>query len=270
MYLTGSAQTWYYTYVAPLERAGTLSTLTWNNLKRDFLAAFIERTSSEKSEEALRLRRKLETETYEDYFYADLCTAPGAQPMSNERRIKSILRGLHKDTARQVWSRDPQSPNDVLRILRDMERFESIYGRKSATVMPLAEIDEHEQDESEPKLEKTVRHLHSCVDKLSKHIEIMDVNVIKADSQYSKIQNEKPNKYHSNGQFGNNQQQQKRYSPGWTVDGKKVCWFCKKPGHIRSECRSLKRQQGQQGNQQNNNNQARNNDNQQARKSGNA
>lgn len=278
MYFNDTAQQWYYNVV---NKNGGIHYPSWVDFRKLFLDAFIEQISDDKIREEIRNRKKIEGETYESYYYAvqylcDLITP--ATPMDDSKRVKHLLKGLTKELARKVWEKTPKTPADVLAALRQQEQFEALYGRKTseATTAAIEQIQSRTNDEFD-RLERNLRSIQGCVDKLSAKINNM------ATSQVNSYQNNGRNdggQYNNKGQYNNNWQSngnrngnntrgnnQRSYDDSEskpnkynsrmftkddrqqakmdrTPDGKIICWHCNKIGHVRRECRTLKRENG--------------------------
>lgn len=247
-YLTDSALEWWFNYN---KGNGTPSKL-WDEVKNDFLANHTELLSYEGLKDALKNRKKLDNETYENYFQAiqylcnNLQQVGSKTKIPDERRVEYMIRGLPKEIASQVWSKSPKTPADVINQLRAIERFESMFGRKSnKNTTAVHEIDTKVVGEV-GKLAKTVSHLQGAVNKITKTVEevTLQQNNYRPKNNYQQryVPQNKPNVYNPRN-FGRNDQQKGKVDR--TADGRPICFNCNKPGHMKFECRGPKRNNGQ-------------------------
>ena len=186
-FLSGTPQRWYKTFIAKRIRDSVEegndepATLTWDELKSGFLNAFVSVARDVVDEFKLDTRKQKPNETIEDYVYSILALCDRVDSdMSDERRVRKLLKGLLPSYLDKALPMNPETPEELLKILRSVAETKVIAGRNDdLTVFSIAtepimtqlkQIEENTQTLGR-KVDRIQAENKDQIDTLSKRVE---------------------------------------------------------------------------------------------------
>lgn len=238
IFMTGPAENWYNSFNEEQKRLG--KTITWKELETAFTSAFDIRCSPEKRIQEIKNRKKLTSETYEEYYYhlmwlCDLASTT-TNPISNETRVRYILKGIDKSLAKEIYTQGIRNPSEILDKFRDHEKFEAIYGKNS---QPQVVYNIETSDSTGTKTANFEETLQKGIESLKDHFD-HQLNQIEKKLSRIKIDQRNQNRRFRErlDQQEINQIQNTDYQAQPRNFNKQLCNFCNRSGHFLKECRA--------------------------------
>ena len=118
MYLQGTVKDWYKTNAYN----------DWKTFCDELKQLHSRRFSSEAAENALQLRKKLPTESFDQYYYDIMRLVKQANITDAVKQVRWLIRGLSPSLATQLSARKPADPAAILAIFREWEDLQNLMG----------------------------------------------------------------------------------------------------------------------------------------------
>jgi len=241
LYLKGTAQNWYVSYISDRETRGITTKPTWTELKDAFRVAFKSKLSEEELEQRILERKKGEDENISDYYYGILRLCSKAdKKMSEEKKIKFLLKGMSPKLTLEVYNTEPKDTQAVLDYLERREKFDFLIGRQ---------VDKDKRnkktDEQIAGVVKNMQGFQSALDKMASRFAKLRVNQVNTKTtgrSYGTHQHKRENTEPRGSRptvLGPYNRRPK--PPDQTTTGERLCYNCGKPGHYAKDCKAPKK-----------------------------
>jgi hypothetical protein len=238
MYLDGAARKWFLCLPTPKPFVGWAQAVSqvspalqsssgglvpqgMMGLKELFLQEFLQENYSLFQETRLRSRKQGSIEPATAYFYdvVDLCRIVNPN-MSEQLKLEYLFRGLQPTMIERVYPLRPKTCGEFLSLIKIHTEASVMAGKEGGslainalTTMPPRQ--EESKIESDTELVKMVKELKAEVARLSK------------------LQEGKP----SRGGVGSSRNEGATPIAERSPDGRVICFYCRKAGHIARVCR---------------------------------